>query len=89
MSPTIKKGDVVIVDKKGEEEYKVGDVIAYKEENTLLINRVNQKRYKDKQNLYYVGENEVVMDQDIMGKVTLRIKYLGWPSLWMREENRD
>ena len=92
MTPVILKGDIVIVDQKCKEP-KVGDVIAFKHEQVIVVHRIIQKlEYKD-HNLYYTkgDANEkiddfIVEDDIIIGRVTNKIPYAGYPTVWFNEK---
>ncbi|MBR3210758.1 MAG: S24/S26 family peptidase [Bacilli bacterium] len=86
MSPTINKGDVVIIDKQIENKIIENDTIAYKNGNVMMIGKVMEINKDD----YYIQEEESIPKESIIGKVILRIKYIGWPSLWTLEgENNE
>ena len=92
MTPVIYKGDIVIVDQKNKKP-KVGDVIAFKHEKVIVVHRIVKKlKYKD-HTLYYTKgdannniDDFIVEDDVIIGKVTNKIPYAGYPTIWFNEK---
>lgn len=93
MSPAIKRGDIVIVKKtKDYESIKVGQVFAYDYHNVLVVHRVSKKiKVDDEYYFYSIGdaneeEDNYKIEQDMIeGVVTVRIPYLGLPTVWLNE----
>ena len=89
------RGDAVIIEKLNTEEkknIKVGDIIHYKHDNTYITHRVIYKIENNGVYTFYTkGDNNEVVDSwevnedDINGIIRLKIKYLGWPSVWLNE----
>ena len=91
MSPDIKKGDIVIIEKqKDYEDIEVGKVIAYKYENVIVVHRLERK-IKDENKVYFYTKGDANKDEDsypvtsdmIIGVVNLRIPYIGLPTVWL------
>ena len=90
MSPAIKKGDIVIVDQniKDYSNLKVGEVLAYKKNGTIIIHRIVQKtKHQDEYAFYTIDDinpdqKDYVTDKEIVGLIHLKIRYLGYPTLW-------
>lgn len=96
MSPNIKRGDVVIVDKLTDKEkdvIEVGDVLVYRNDNRVIVHRVVQKNDSQDGNYTYrtKGDNNddidamVIYEKDIIGVARLRIPAIGYPSVWLSE----
>ncbi len=94
MSPTIKKGDAVIVEKiDGDyESLKEGQVIAYKYEDVTIIHRLNKiVKIGDEYFFYTKGDanttvdNWVVKEEMIIGTVSLKVPFVGMPTVWLNE----
>lgn len=82
-------GDVVIVDKKYN-NYKIGDVVAYKHSNKTIIHRITD--YDSINHLYYTkGDNNSSVDEwtvkedDLIGVVKIKIKSVGWPTVMLNK----
>lgn len=96
MRNSFSRGDTVIINKIRKEkeinDLKIGDVIAYKHNNKLIVHRI-VKIEKINDNIFYTtkGDNnqnndDVEVDEDmIVGKVELIIKYIGYPSVYLSE----
>lgn len=94
MSPTIEVGDIVVVDKwysENPDALKVGDVLVFRVKDTLYTHRIIN--IIEKNGVHYIKtkgdykdnaeDNWVVLKNDIVGKVSFKIKYLGLPSVWL------
>lgn len=95
MKTYIAKGDVVLISKLNDEEYKTlkkGDILAFNSGSKMIIHRI-YKIIKRDDGKYFVtkGDNNnqpdqgVVPKNDIVGKVILRVKKVGLPSIWLNE----
>lgn len=91
MHPAIDKGDAVIIEKDVNiNKYKINDVVAYKYGNRMIVHRL-KKIVKDEDDyyLYTKGDNNPDIDNYpvkkdmVVGKVKIRIKYLGLPAVWL------
>lgn len=94
MNPVIKKGDAVMLDKKQKvEDLKVGDIIAYKKDDRIIIHRIVSKEMNQdgiiavdtKGDANNTNDNVEVTDNELVGKVTFTIPYLAWPTVWLTE----
>ena len=95
MDPTIKVGDVIYVDKSYKnhiDKIEVQDIIVFKIDGKIYCHRVIQKKVNNDQVLLVTkGDREgqsvdkwTVSKSEIVGKVDFRIKYIGLPSVWLR-----
>ncbi len=95
MEPNIKVGDVVIVEKLEEDELnqlEVGDVLVFNRDNIVVVHRIEEINNVSGHNLYTTkGDNNatvdnwVVSENKIIGKVNFKIKYIGYPTVWLNE----
>ena len=94
MSPTIMKGDAVLLDKtsKAIKNIELDDIIAYKRNGILIIHRVkeidNRKGkiyYKTKGDANNSMDNVELTSKDIVGVVKIKFKYIGYPSVFITE----
>ena len=92
MSPGIRRGDIVIIDKK-DKKIKESDIIAYKKVQTIIVHRVIQKiRLKDTYIYYTKGDannnkDDFVIEEDmILGKVKYKIPFIGYPTILFNKE---
>ena len=87
MKNTINKGDIVILDKK-KENIQEGDIIAYWKDGRIIVHRVVQvieKKYRTKGDNNTTTDEWTIYPDDIVGKVKIRLKYLGWPTVKLNE----
>ncbi len=90
MTGTIERGDVVLFNSK-EKVIEEGDVIVFRRDNIRVVHRVtavkninDEFRYYTKGDANAVADDLYVTEESLMGKVILKIRYIGWPSLWLR-----
>ena len=83
-------GDVVIVKKCNANDIVNGDIIQYQMKGYTVIHRVVEKKQKNGE--YYFttkGDNnpsedkESVKEDQVLGKVIFKVKYLGYPAIWL------
>lgn len=95
MKPYISRGDVVLVDKIDTEDHKnlkKGDILAFKQHSKIIVHRI-YKIIQRGDNVYFVtkGDNNNQADQgiiepgDVLGKVLLKVKKIGLPSIWLND----
>ena len=93
MSPSINRGDVVIIKKTDDiESIEVGEVLVYDYHNHLIVHRlINKIKVEDKYYFYTKGdankdEDSYVVEQEmVIGTTNVRIPYLGLPTVWLNE----
>lgn len=85
MSPTFKRGDVVIYKKNA--NINPGDIIVFKYQNQNIVHRVVNitKYYVTKGDANNNVDYIKVKNDDIKGVYKFHIKYLGYPSIWLNE----
>lgn len=94
MKPTINIGDAVIVDKsykKHLDKLKEGDVLVFKNGNKIYVHRIINIEHTD--NNYYINtkgdrkeqleDSWVVTNKDVIGIVKFKIKFIGYPTVWL------
>ena len=95
MDPTFTRGDAVIIKKMDSSEKKLlqkDDVIQYRRKDTTVIHRIVDIVDNQRERGYILkGDNNesddpfIVYDNQIIGKATLIIPKLGYPSVWLSE----
>jgi signal peptidase len=92
MTPSILKGDVVVIEKldKKFEDLKVGQVIAYKKDKIIVVHRLYNIVKVDGEYFFYTkGDNNDFVDnykitEDmVIGEVNVRIPFIGYPTVWL------
>ena len=92
MTGTINKGDAVVFEKYTNQEIKNGQVIIFNYNNIQTIHRVVEvQRINGEYRYYTQGDANKRKDEDYRTKediyalVDLKVKYIGYPTLWVRE----
>ena len=93
MTGSISVGDAVVYTSKNEASKPVkGDVIIFDKNGTKTVHRVmsvnncnGEARYYTKGDANSTMDEGYVTDKDIIGVVNFKIKYIGYPTLWVRE----
>lgn len=92
MSPTIKVGDAIIIDKnvqKEPEKLKVGDILVFKVNDLMYTHRIVE--IKEENSSFYIKtkgdregqtiDNWVIKKENIIGIVKYKIPYIGYPTV--------
>ena len=93
MTPNINVGDVVIVDQETDyKKLKIGEVIAYKYDNVVIVHRLFDIAVIDDDYYFYTKgdannkeDNYIIYPDTIIGKVNFRLPYVGLPTVWINE----
>ena len=93
MTPEIQIGDLVLIDQKYNKSLlEKGQIIAYKNNNTIIVHRIEEKTelngstyYITKGDANHSNDNLLVDDEMIVGLVKTEIPYLGLPTVWIHE----
>ncbi len=86
MSPTFFRGDVVIYEK--DTNPVKGDIIVFKSQDKLVVHRVVNKvagLYITKGDANNTLDKIKVASKDVRGVYKFRIRYLGYPAIWLKE----
>lgn len=83
-------GDVAIIQKCNSNDIIEGDIIEYQMEGFTVVHRVIKKVQKNGE-FYFTakGDNnkqedsELVREDQLIGKVIFKIKYIGYPAVWL------
>ena len=91
-------GDIAIIQKCSANDVNVGDIIEYQMEGYTVIHRIIEKNQRNGE-FYFItkGDNnnsqdkEEVRENQLIGKVIFKIRYLGYPAIWLHivEENEQ
>lgn len=95
MTPTIKKGDAVIIQKISEEEFlrlEEGNIIAFKQDGRIIVHRINKiTLQQDSIKIITKGDankeedNYEITYDNLEGIINLKIPYIGLPTIWVKE----
>lgn len=90
MEPELYIGDIVIIEKCNANDIVEGDIIEYQMEGYTVIHRVVEKRqvkgeyyFKTKGDNNKEPDKEEVTEEQLIGKVIFKIRYLGYPAIWL------
>ncbi len=90
MEPEIYIGDLVVIKKCNANDVNVGDIIEYQMEGFTVVHRIIEKSQRDGE-FYFItkGDNneqqdsKEVSEEQLIGKVIFKIRYLGYPAIWL------
>ena len=92
MDPAYGRGDAVIYEKLSPEEIEVGDILVFRKNHVIITHRVTKKWISnDSYHFNTKGDHNEVQDafvtngSDVLGKVEFSIKYIGYPTVLVRE----
>ena len=92
MTPTINIGDTIIYKQYKNQIIKKGDIIVFNNNGIKTIHRVtkieninNKTRYTTKGDANELEDIGYITKEDIIGIKKLKIKYIGYPTIWIRE----
>ena len=95
MSPAIEKGDVIVLKSmKNEEARKIkkGDVLVYNHDNKIIVHRVIKKSnngetisFKTKGDYNNAKDSWTVKQEDVIGIVKFRMRWIGMPTVALNE----
>ena len=92
MTGSLNKGDAVIFEKYENQEIKEGQVIIFNYNDIQTIHRIvniekvnGEYRYYTKGDANKKNDEDYRTNDDIYGLVHLRVKYIGHPTLWVRD----
>lgn len=94
MHPNINKGDVVVIEKidKDFKQLKKGMVLAYRHDGVTVVHRLINIVHEDNKYYFYTKgdansdpDSIVITEKMVVGKVNLKIPFIGWPTVWVNE----
>lgn len=92
MTGTINKGDAVIFEKYINQNLQKGQIIIFEKDGVQTVHRIydikkvnGEIRYYTKGDANKNNDKGYIIKKDINGVVLLRIKYVGYPTLWFRK----
>ena len=93
MTPKINIGDVVIVDQHTKyQNLEVGEVIAYKYDNIIVVHRIvdiiivgDEYYFYTKGDANNAKDNYIIYPNTIVGKVKVKLPYIGLPTVWLND----
>lgn len=95
MDPTIAVGDIAIIKKCSINDVEIGDIIEYRKENISVIHRVidiiqeNGEFFIVAKGDNNDSEDKKVSEDQLLGKYLFKVRYLGYPAVWMANARAD
>ncbi len=100
MKPGINPGDVVLVkklqDRADIEDLQIGDIIQFKKESILVNHRIidiveeeDEMKYRTKGDNNSAQDADLVAAEDIKGTIVQVIPKIGWPTLILKNSNKE
>ena len=92
MTGEINKGDAIIYEKYTDQIIEEDRVIVFNKNDLVYVHRVIDVTRIDGQNRYFTkgdanddADSGFITDADIIGVVDLKVPYVGYPTLWLRQ----
>lgn len=92
MTGSVNKGDAIIYEQYDNQTIKTGQILVFESDGKRTVHRVvgmeeidGQLRFYTKGDANDAADAGYVTRQDIIGVESLKIKYLGCPTVWLRE----
>jgi len=92
MTGEINKGDMIIYERYDGQSIKVGQVIVFNQNNNRIVHRVvkidnigGETRYFTKGDANEDLDEGYRVQSDIVGLTDIKLAYVGYPTLWLRE----
>ena len=88
MKPIYSKGDAIIYQKVDVKDLQVGDIIAFEKNNIIVTHRIaiiENDYIKTKGDANNSVDPFSLTGHEVLGKVIFKIKYIGYPTIWINE----
>lgn len=96
MAKLINRGDIVIIDKLSQDEKKelqIYDIIEYELDGSMIVHRIVEIETDNSGNMIFTTkgdnndsvDNEKVLENQVRGKVKLKIPVIGYPVIWLND----
>lgn len=92
MMPVFSRGDALLIEKCSVDNIEVGDILVFKNNNSIVTHRVIKKEVVNNNiKLTTKGDNNKAKDDlistssNVIGKAHFIVKSIGYPTIWMNE----
>ena len=92
MTGSINKGDAILFEQYKTQKLEEGQVIVFYKDNMKTIHRIDDIQILNGETIYYTkGDNNQQKDDgyrtedEILGVVKFKLKYIGWPTIWVNQ----
>ena len=91
MTGELNKGDVVMFEKYDDQVIEEGQVIVFEKNRSMIVHRVVEReiingvaRYYTKGDANEDRDSDYITDAEIVGVISIKLPYFGYPTIWMR-----
>lgn len=92
MTGEINKGDMIIYERYDDQVIKEGQIIVFLQNQSKIVHRVakiesigGETRYYTKGDANESLDSGYITEKDIVGLTDMKVAYIGYPTLWLRE----
>ncbi len=91
MVPVYEKGDAIIYEKVNADKLQIGDIIAFKQNDVIITHRIVSIKKNNSYVFKTKGDNNNAVDYfdvqgyNVLGKVMYKVKYIGYPTIWIND----
>ena len=93
MTPNINKGDVVVIEKRNDyANMEVGQVLAFRKGNIVVVHRIIKKIFVENKYYFYTKgdnndspDNYQITEDMVLGIVNIKVPYIGYPTVWLND----
>lgn len=96
MTGEINKGDAVVFEQYKKQKIREGQVIIFNKDDIMVVHRVvriknvnGEYRYFTKGDANQKEDDSYITNKDIIGVTKFKIRYIGYPTLWIRDIFND
>lgn len=92
MTGEINKGDVIVYERYDGQQIKVGQIVVFEKDRSLIVHRVTEidnqygeLRYYTKGDANEDADSGFITADNIVGTTDVKLPFIGYPTLWLRE----
>lgn len=96
MRPVIQKGDLVLVKKVKPNTLKKDDILVFNHERITVVHRIIEIKTQNGEPVFYTkgdanknADDYGIDSENAIGKVIFKIKYIGYPTIWINGQIKE
>ncbi len=96
MRPVIQKGDLVLVKKVKPNTLKKDDILVFNHEGITVVHRIIEIKTQNGEPVFYTkgdanknADDYGIDSENAIGKVIFKIKYIGYPTIWINDQIKE
>lgn len=96
MRPVIQKGDLVLVKKVKPNTLKKDDILVFNHERITVVHRIIEIKTQNGEPVFYTkgdanknADDYGIDSENAIGKVIFKIKYIGYPTIWINDQIKE